>query len=80
MFHYVYSREGIINALDLRSYSDVEKKKKVAIKKGFIPSKVLDGIEYFDFDQLSQIGDPPLNKKELMFIVNKNKHKQLVFF
>ena len=55
-YHYVYTKEGITDAIGLKSVSQINKYKRDAIKAGYIPSKTMGGTEYFDFDQITQFG------------------------
>lgn len=77
--HYIYTIEGIMEALQLNSRNQVERRKKAAIKEGYLPSKIICGIEYFDYGQLEKEGKP-LKKEEFKTMINKSNHVQLLLF
>lgn len=78
--HYVYSLDGIMAALELNSKDQVKRRKQSAIKEGYVPSKIMGGIEYFDYDQMEKEGEPPMKKEEYKGVMNKNRHLQLLLF
>jgi len=85
--HYIHSKEGIREALNLRESSQVRPYINKAIKEGFLPFKIICGVEYYDYNQIRRIGIPP-NKKEddnecdskYRSVLNRNKHVQLLLF
>ncbi len=84
MFHYIYTAEGIQDALGLSNLSEVGKKKKVAIGLGYEPSKILNGTEYFDYGQITRSG-PAVNHLKLksqkqIAEINEGENLQLVLF
>lgn len=78
--HYIYTIEGIKNALELKTNEQVKRRKKTAIKEGFVPSKIIGGVEYFDYAQLEMMGEPLNKKEEFKTMINKNSHVQLLLF
>lgn len=83
-FHYIYTAEGIQEALGLTHLSEVGRKKKVAIKLGYEPSKIINGMEYFDYGQITQDG-PAVNLLQIEIDEQINEAKegenlQLVLF
>ena len=59
MPHYIYTKEGVAGAKGI-DIARVEKYKKRALSNGFQPSKIIGGIEYFDFDELFMLNTHPL--------------------
>lgn len=53
--HYIYTKEGIRITIGLKTTEEINRYKKKALKKGFKPSKIIAGVEYFDYEQLKMI-------------------------
>jgi len=52
MSHFIFTKEGVQDALGLSSLTAVDYYIKKAKKKGFKPSRIIGGSELFDIDML----------------------------
>lgn len=74
MPHFIYTREGVAEALGLKKMSSINRYIKKAKKLGVKPSKNIGGIEYFDIDLLK---NPPKQKNKKNLNLEKFIEKQI---